>query len=114
MNAAITKKQIESVLADRFGHVFERYERSPPETLPTGIDEIDNAFHGFPRGAITEIHGAASSGRTSLMLSALAAATSQEETCALVDCSDTFDLSSAAKADVDFDRLLWIRCGHNL
>ena len=48
------------------------------------------------------------------MLSALAAATSQEEICALVDCSDTFDLLSATKANVDFDRLLWIRCGRNL
>jgi len=114
MNAAVTKKQIESALADRFGHVFERCERLPFETLSTGIGEIDNALHGFPRGAITEIHGTASSGRTSLMLSALAAATSQEEICALVDCSDTFDLLSATKADVDFDRLLWIRCGRNL
>jgi len=114
MNAAATKKQIESALADRFGDVFERYERLPTKTLSTGIGEIDNALHGFPRGAITEIHGTASSGRTSLMLSALAAATSQEEICTLVDCSDTFDLSSAAKADVDFNRLLWIRCGHNL
>jgi len=114
MNAAITKKQIESALADRFGHVFERYDRLPAETLPTGIAEFDQASHGFPRGAITEIHGSASSGRTSLMLSALAAATSQEEICAFVDCHDTFDLSSAAKAGVDFDRLLWIRCGHNL
>jgi len=114
MNAAVTKKQIESTLADRFGDVFERFERLPPKTLSTGIGEIDNALHGFPRGAITEIHGTASSGRTSLLLSALAAATSQEEICALVDCSDTFDLSSAAKAEVDFDRLLWIRCGHNL
>lgn len=114
MNSAIAKKEIESALADRFGHVFERYERSPVETLHSGIDAIDNALRGFPRGAITEIHGAASSGRTSLMLSALTAATSQEEICALIDCDDTFDLASAAKAGVDFDRLLWIRCNHNL
>ena len=114
MNAAVTKKQIELSLADRFGHIFERYERLPAETLSTGISTIDNALHGFPRGAITEIHGQSSSGRTSLMLSVLAAATSREETCALVDCNDTFDLSSAANAGVDFNRLLWVRCGHRL
>lgn len=114
MNAAVTKKKIESALADRFGHIFERYEKLPHKTLPIGIDELDNALQGFSRGTITEIHGAVSSGRTSLMLSALAAATSQEEICAFVDCHDTFDLSSAAKAGVDFERLLWIRCGHNL
>ena len=67
-------------------------------------------LEGLPRGAITEIHGTASSGRTSLLLSALAVATTQEETCALVDTSDTFDLLSAANARVDCDRLLWVRC----
>ena len=114
MNAAITKKEIESALVDRFGHVFERYERLPAETLSTGSEEIDDALQGFPRGAITEIHGAESSGRISLILSALSAASSQEEICAVVDCDDTFDLSSAANAGVDFDRLLWVRCDHNL
>jgi len=113
MNAAIIKKEVDSALADRFGHVFERYER-PAETLRTGIDEIDKALHGFPRGGISEIRGAASSGRTSVMLSAFAAATSQEEICAVIDCGGTLDLSSATKAGIDFDRLLWICCGHNL
>ncbi|HXI26321.1 MAG TPA: hypothetical protein VNG71_20880 [Pyrinomonadaceae bacterium] len=114
MNSAVTKQEIESALVDRFGHVFERYERLPAETLSTGSEEIDDALQGFPRGAITEIHGTASSGRTSLILSALSAASSQDEICAVVDCDDTFDLSSAANAGVDFDRLLWIRCDHNL
>src|ERR1043166_1374062 len=114
MNSALTKKEIESALVDRFGHVFERYERLPAETLSTGSEEIDDALQGFPRGAITEIHGAESSGRISLILSALSAASSQEEICAVVDCEDTFDLSSAANAGVDFDRLLWVRCDHNL
>ena len=114
MNVAVTKKEIASALVDRFGHVFERYERLPVETLPTGIYEIDSALQGFPRGAITEIRGAASSGQTSLLLSALSKATSREEICAVVDCNDTFDLSSAAKAGVDLDRILWIRCRHNL
>lgn len=48
------------------------------------------------------------------MLSSLAFAVLQEETCALIDGSDTFDLSSAAGAGVNFERLLWVRCGHNL
>jgi hypothetical protein len=114
MKVAITRKEIESVLHDRFGDVFERHERVLPETLPTGVVEIDNALGGFPRGAITEIHGASSSGRTSLLLSALSAATAREEICALIDCHDTFDLSSAANAGIDFKRLLWIRCQNNL
>src|SRR5437899_6382363 len=88
MKTAIAKKEIESVLANRFGAVFERREKQPAEILPTGVLEIDALLNGFPRGAITEIHGAASSGRTSLLLSALAFATEQEETCALIDRSE--------------------------
>lgn len=114
MNAASAKQQVESVLADRFGNVFERHEKRLVEFVVTGIREIDKALPGFPRGAITEIHGAPSSGRTSILLSALAAATSREENCALVDCSDTFDVTSASSAGVDFDRLLWVRCAENL
>jgi len=114
MRTAIAKKEIELALADRFGAVCQRREKQPVEIVPTGVGEIDARLNGFPRGAITEIHGTASSGRTSLLLSALAVATMQEETCALVDTSDTFDLSSAGNARVDCDRLLWVRCSGNL
>jgi hypothetical protein len=48
------------------------------------------------------------------MLSALANATAHEEICAIVDCDDTFDLTSAAQAGVDLKRTLWVRCGHSL
>src|SRR6266404_1250783 len=114
MKSAVAKKEIELALADRFGAVFQRREKQPAEIIPTGVGEIDACFNGLPRGAITEIHGTTSSGRTSLLLSALAIATMREETCALVDTSDTFDLSSAANARVDCDRLLWVRCSGNL
>src|SRR3979409_2231991 len=110
MKTAVAKKEIELALADRFGAAFQRREKQPAEIMPTGVGEIDACFNGLPRGAITEIHGTTSSGRTSLLLSALAIATLQEETCALVDTSDTFDLSSAANAQVDCGRLLWVRC----
>src|SRR6202171_932425 len=110
MKSAIAKKEIESALAYRFGAIFQQREKQPAEIVPTGVGEIDARLNGFPRGAITEIHGTASSGRTSLLLSALAVATTQEESCALVDTSDTFDPSSAASARVDCDRLLWVRC----
>jgi hypothetical protein len=114
MKQARAKKEIESALSGRFGAVFQRREKQPAEIIPTGVGEIDACLNGFPRGGITEIHGAASSGRTSLLLSALAVATRQEESCALVDTSDTFDLSSAANARVDCDRLLWVRCSGNV
>jgi len=100
---AVAKKEIEAQVVDRLGQVFERRDQQPREILQSGISEIDHVLGGFPRGAITEIHGAASCGRTSLMLATLAAATSSEETCALIDCSDTFDLFSATRAGVNFD-----------
>src|SRR2546429_9921996 len=104
MKTAVAKKEIESALANRFGAIFERHEKHPAEILPTGVPEIDALLNGFPRGAITEIHGAASSGGMSLLLSALAFATAKEETCALFDCSVPFDPSSAAKVRAGFCR----------
>ncbi len=68
---------------------------------------------GFPRGALTEIYGSPSSGRTSLLHTALAAATAGEEVCALVDTSDAFDPESAVAGGVALGRLLWVRCGGN-
>jgi hypothetical protein len=114
MNTAHKRRHVESALVNRFGEIFERQKRPAVETVSTGLAELNNAWEGFPRGAITEIYGESSSGRTSLLISAVTAAAAQEETCALVDCSDTFDLSCAAKAGIDFNRLLWVRCGHNL
>lgn len=114
MKSALAKKEIASTLASRFGAIFEVRDKPPTEILSTGIESLDAFLGGFPRGAITEIHGAASSGRTSLLLSTLACATAQEETCALVDCSDTFDPALTTNAGVDVEGLLWIRCGGNL
>ena len=85
--------------------------RPSPETASSGIRQVDALTGGLPRGCLTEVSGADSSGRTSLMLSALAAATRREEICALIDVSDAFDPYSAAAAGVDLGRLLWVRCG---
>ncbi len=84
-------------------------ERRAPETVSTGVTEVDALTGGLPRGALTEICGPASSGRTSLLLSLLAAATGHGEVCALVDASDAFDPHSAVAAGVELERLLWVR-----
>jgi hypothetical protein len=87
--------------------------RPAPEMVSTGILEIDMLTGGLPRGCLSEIYGPASSGRTSLLLAALAAATQRKEVCALVDTTDAFDLTSGAATGIEFGRLLWIRCGEN-
>ena len=84
--------------------------RPAPEMVSSGILAIDALTGGLPRGCLTEICGPASSGRTSLLLAALAAATHRGEFCAIIDASDSLDPHSAAAAGVDLDRLLWVRC----
>ena len=114
LKLVFSKAEIESELADRLGPVFKLREKPAAEVMSTGIPEVDRIASGFPRGAITEILGRASSGRTSLLHSALAVSTTRQEVCALVDASDTFDATSAAHAGADFDQLLWIRCSSNV
>src|SRR5438128_8104418 len=78
----------------------------------SGVLSLDARLGGgFPRGQLSELVGPRSSGRTSLMLHALAAATARGELVALIDALDMLDVESAAAAGVDLDRLLWIR-GH--
>src|SRR5208337_1022897 len=84
--------------------------RPAPEMVPSGVRELDALTGGWPRGCLSEICGAASSGSTSVLLAALAAATQRQEACALVDTSDMFDPTSAATAGMNFERLLWVRC----
>jgi len=115
MSAAFSKAEIESKLTLRFGSAFNLHEKRPPEAISTGISQIDSfTFGGLPRGAITEVFGPASSGRTSFMLSTLAHATNHEEVCALVDTNNVFDPKSAVQAEINCERLLWIRCADNL
>jgi len=82
-----------------------------PAMVSSGIPQLDSLTGGLARGCLTEICGAASSGRTSILLFALARATERGEVCALVDASDAFDPASAAAAGMEMNRLLWVRCG---
>jgi recombination protein RecA len=81
------------------------------EMVSSGIPQLDSLTGGIPRGCLTEICGTASSGRTSVLLLALAQATRRGEVCALVDASDAFDPASAASVGMEMSRLLWVRCG---
>jgi hypothetical protein len=108
--AATLRARIESSLGERLAPTLLLRERLSPQTVPIGITELDALTGGLPRGALSEITGPISSGRTGMMISALAAATQRQEVCALVDAGDSFDPASAKAAGVVLDRLLWIRC----
>src|SRR4029077_7024801 len=81
--------------------------------VTSGIPALDALTGGLPRGCLTEICGPASSGRTTVLLAALAAAPRRGEFCVLVDASDALDPHSVAAAGVEVDRLLWVRCGED-
>ena len=88
--------------------------RPAPEMVSSGVPAIDALTGGLPRGCLTEICGPASSGRTTLLLAALAAATRRREFCVAVDASDALDPHSAVAAGVELEHLLWVRCGEDL
>ena len=69
---------------------------------------------GFPRGAISEIVGPDTSGRTTLLYKLISAATVNQEICAYVDACDVFDPFSADQAGIILSQLLWVRCRGNL
>lgn len=113
--ATVARAEIEALLRARkldttlttarpFETLDERY------VAATGIGPLDERLGGgLARGQLSEIVGPRSSGRTSIVLSALAAAAGRGELVALVDTFDTFDPPSARGCGLDLTRLLWVR-----
>jgi hypothetical protein len=107
--AALSARRLDRTLTSALPSIDPRDEYS---IGATNIPSLDAQLGGgFPRGQLSELVGARSSGRTSIALRTMAAATARGELVALVDALDMFDVGSAAAAGVDLDRLLWIR-GH--
>jgi hypothetical protein len=109
-NLATLRSDVELSLAGRVISPFGYRDRKSVETVLTGIPEIDALAGGFPRGGLTEICGPPCSGRTTVLLSALASRTAEAEVCALIDARDSFDPRSAEVAGVELQQLLWVRC----
>lgn len=108
--SAILRLQIERTLEHRFPAALSPLPQTL-ETAPTGIQELDDLLAGgLPVGAITEIIGPQSSGRTSMTLAFLARHTQEGHACAWVDSDDAFDPESAAAGGVVLRQLLWVRC----
>jgi RecA/RadA recombinase len=114
MRAVVSKAEIEAEIFGRFGKALTLQEKPQPATLSSGLSTLDQFTGGIPRGAVTEIFGRASSGRTSLLFSILGHATTNEEICAVVDTHDVFAPTVAVNAGINFDNLLWVRCAANL
>ncbi len=112
LSAAALRRELEAALADRLPGAFTVHDRPAPTLAASGIPALDALTGGLPRGAMTEVFGPASSGRTTLLLAALAAATRRGEAGCLIDTADSFDPESAAA--VELTRLLWVRCGRTV
>jgi len=83
---------------------------APRDPLPTTVAALDRLLSGgLPRGGFVEVSGRRSSGRFSIGIATLAAATSSGEAAALVDLGSHLDPQSAEEAGVDLTRLLWVR-----
>jgi hypothetical protein len=107
----LIKQQVEAALEKKAPSALTLRERPATVCLPTGVPEVDSLCGGgIPRGALSELIGPASSGRTSLLLSLLAQVTARQEFCALVDATGAFDPASAELAGVNLDRVLWVKC----
>ena len=103
--------QIEHSLDHRFPSVLTPGLRTIREVASTGIPELDELLSGgLPIGAISELAGPVSSGRTSIALAYLAQRTGDGNVCAWVDANDSFDPESAAANGVGLKQLLWVRC----
>jgi len=79
--------------------------------IPTGFPSLDKALGmgGIPRGRITELLGAPTSGMATLALKVLASAQAQRDMAAYVDLSYTFDPDYAARCGVKPAKLLLVR-----
>jgi recA bacterial DNA recombination protein len=109
-SSSAIRLQVETKLANRVPAALTLKIKQAPDLFATGIAEVDVVLGGgIPRGNITEVSGAASTGKTSFGLTVIAAITQSGAACAWVDVSDAFSPESAAAASVELKRLLWLR-----
>ena len=112
LSAATIRIKIEEQLARRIPSALTPAPRVVHPVSPTGVSEIDVLLDGgLPIGAITEMVGAETSGRTAVALSFLCHLTRVGRVCAWIDVSDALSPESVVAAGIDLTRLLWVRCG---
>jgi hypothetical protein len=112
--ATLARADLEHLLQSRKLDVTltTSFARASPELAgaPTGIPVLDTQLGGgLPRGQVSEVVGPASSGRSWIMATAVAAATQRGELVALVDTLDRFDPASASATNIVWTNLLWVR-----
>jgi hypothetical protein len=84
-------------------------ENLQPWEQSSAVQDFSSLMAQLSRGSISEIVGASSSGRTSLMQAILKNSIAQGEICALIDWSDSFEPANARRNGIDLENLLWVR-----
>jgi RecA/RadA recombinase len=108
--AAAIRVQVEATLAQRVPAALTLKIKQAPELFSTGVAGVDAMLGGgIPRNSITEVSGAASTGKSSFALSLLTNVTQLGNACAWVDVNDALSPESAAAAGVELRRMLWLR-----
>jgi hypothetical protein len=110
-SSAALRQQIESDFQHRYPSALTPAARGIQDVSSSGIVQIDELLDGgLPVGAISEITGSVSSGRTTIALAFLARRTQDGSSCAWIDANDNLDPESAAANGVSLKHLLWVRC----
>lgn len=86
-------------------HKLETKRGHIPTPWPT-LNELLGG--GWQLGALNEVHGPRSSGRTSILYASLAAALQRGAVAALVDTESAFDPRRAEQAGIPLRQLLWV------
>jgi recombination protein RecA len=114
------RKQLEATviaIQKRWGAKALRRGEQPLTQIPhistsfPALDKILVGIGGIPRGRLTEILGAPTSGMTTLALKIIAQAQTKKDTAAYIDLGGTFDPDYAARCEVNLARLLLVRPG---
>jgi hypothetical protein len=102
---------LRTLVERRWHGAVARVGAAPLPGVPTGNAALDAALgsNGIPRGRMTELFGAASSGKTTLAFAMLAACTRAGEIAAYVDMPRSFFAPAAAAAGIDLRRLLVVQ-----
>jgi recombination protein RecA len=104
-------EEMENTMASNILTTLVRKGTPPVDSFSfLALDHLSQTLR-LPRGAISEILGRPSSGRTALLHAMLAESLSRGEICAFIDCADSFDPATARNNGVTLERLLWVRCG---
>lgn len=105
------KKSPDLVLAElekKYG--MEKITKGNKEVISSGSFTIDKATHlnGYPKGKLIEIYGPESSGKSTIVLHAIAEAQRvvKDKKVALIDYEYSFDAEYAQSVGVDLEKLL--------